>query len=364
LRSGLADAVEAYQIGTASADAAHLVSTDAAESAYFVAMVTAERNQRVTAAQTYRDQIAAGDQFDSSAALQAISDAHTAATDDARQNYRLAATQANGVHNVARAAASTGSTKSTSTSAESWYNATAAAFADFASHESDAFSTKVTDIANLNLLFQTTQSQTLASDIALLATTNGTPAHTSAIAIEESIHTIAVANAKKDFDQTQAAAGATFVKAVSPASNKESQAKAHASEAGLELRDGVLRQYASAPKEIGPDDMIPNGISFDIAKPKYRQFKSGDDILEYTLEGGEITVDWVSGKNASSMMKAILDADGADVTKISGYVTDKLGGASNAALQRLGNQMAAQMGCSWKAAIETIEGRRYLVFTN
>jgi hypothetical protein len=110
--------------------------------------------------------------------------------------------------------------------------------------------------------------------------------------------------------------------------------------------------------------MIPNGISFDIAKPKYRQFKSGDDILEYTLEGGEITVDWVSGKNASSMMKAILDADGSDVTKISGYVTDKLGGASNAALQRLGNQMAAQMGCSWKAAIETIEGRRYLVFTN
>jgi len=109
--------------------------------------------------------------------------------------------------------------------------------------------------------------------------------------------------------------------------------------------------------------MIPNGISFDTANPKYRQFKSGDDILEYTLEGGEITVDWVSGKNAASMLKAILDADGAGIAKISGYVTDKLGGAPNAVLQRLGNYMAAQMGGGWKAAIKTIEGRRYLVFT-
>jgi len=55
--------------------------------------------------------------------------------------------------------------------------------------------------------------------------------------------------------------------------------------------------------------MIPDGLSFDIANPKYRQFKSSDDVLEYTLDGGEITVDWVSGKNASSMMKAILDAE-------------------------------------------------------
>jgi hypothetical protein len=79
--------------------------------------------------------------------------------------------------------------------------------------------------------------------------------------------------------------------------------------------------------------MIPDGISFDITNAKFRQFKSGDDILEYTFEGGEITVDWVSGKGASSMMRSILDADGAGVTKISGYVTDKLGGASNAVLQ-------------------------------
>jgi len=108
--------------------------------------------------------------------------------------------------------------------------------------------------------------------------------------------------------------------------------------------------------------MIPDGLSFDIANPKYRQFRSGDDILEYTLDGGEITVDWVSGKNVSSMMEAILDTDGTGVNRISGYVTDKLGGASNAALQRLGNQMAGQMSGSWKAVIEMIEGRRYLVF--
>ena len=63
------------------------------------------------------------------------------------------------------------------------------------------------------------------------------------------------------------------------------------------------------------------------------------------------------------MMKAILEADGAGVTKISGYVTAKLGGASNAALRRLGNQMAAQVGGGWKVTIEMTEGRRYLVFT-
>ena len=105
--------------------------------------------------------------------------------------------------------------------------------------------------------------------------------------------------------------------------------------------------------------MIPDGISFDVANPKYRQFKSGDNILQYTLEGGEITVDWVSGKNASSMMKSILDADGAGVTRISGYVTDKLGCAPHAALQRLGNRM----GAGWKATIELRGNRRYLVFT-
>jgi hypothetical protein len=109
--------------------------------------------------------------------------------------------------------------------------------------------------------------------------------------------------------------------------------------------------------------MIPEGISFDIANPQYRQFKSGTNILEYTLDRGEITVDWISGKNASSMMKSILEKDGAEVTRISGYVTDKLGGASDAALQRLANQTANQLGGGWKGTIQKIEGRRYVVFT-
>jgi hypothetical protein len=118
-----------------------------------------------------------------------------------------------------------------------------------------------------------------------------------------------------------------------------------------------------APKGIGPNDMIPDGISFDIANPKFRQFKSGDDILEYTLEGGELTIDWVNGKGASFMMKSILDADGAGVTRISGYVTDKLGDASNAALQRLGDRMARDLGDGWKAIIEVRGERRFLIFT-
>ncbi len=109
--------------------------------------------------------------------------------------------------------------------------------------------------------------------------------------------------------------------------------------------------------------MPPDGISLDHANPKYRQFKDGDNLLEYTLDGAEITVDWVSGKNACSMMKSILEAEEPGITRISGYVTDKLGAASDAVLQRLGNVMAGQLSGGWKAAMETIEGRRYLVFT-
>jgi hypothetical protein len=77
----------------------------------------------------------------------------------------------------------------------------------------------------------------------------------------------------------------------------------------------------------------------------------------------EITIDWVCGKNATSMIMAVLDCDGKGVTRISGYVTDKLGGETDAALQRLGGQMASQLGGGWKTTIEMIEGRRYLVFT-
>ncbi len=109
--------------------------------------------------------------------------------------------------------------------------------------------------------------------------------------------------------------------------------------------------------------MIPEGISFDIANPKYRQFKNGGNILEYALDGGEITVDWVSGQNASSMLKAILETEETAVTRISGYATDKLGSASNAALQRFGDRITAELGGGWKATIEAAGNRRYLVFT-
>ncbi len=70
-------------------------------------------------------------------------------------------------------------------------------------------------------------------------------------------------------------------------------------------------------------------LTIDADNPKYRHFTSGDRLLEYTLEVGEITVDWLNGKDAASMMKAILAADGRGIIKISGYVTDKLGGVSN-----------------------------------
>ena len=107
----------------------------------------------------------------------------------------------------------------------------------------------------------------------------------------------------------------------------------------------------------------PQGFSFDVANPKYRRLKSGDNLVEYTLGAGEITIDWISGNNAAFMIKSILDADGVGVTRISGYVTDKLGGVSDEVLQRFAGQIAGHLGVGWKATIEIIEGRRYLVIS-
>lgn len=129
------------------------------------------------------------------------------------------------------------------------------------------------------------------------------------------------------------------------------------------VETGAAIMEVDALTEIGSAEMIPDGLSFDIDNPKYRQFKQGEDILEYTLEGGEITVDWVSGTSAASMLKIILDADGAGVTRISGYVTDKLGRASNIVLERFGQRLAGQLGVGWKVTVEMIEGRKYLLFT-
>ncbi|MEM6980100.1 MAG: hypothetical protein AAF539_10590 [Planctomycetota bacterium] len=107
--------------------------------------------------------------------------------------------------------------------------------------------------------------------------------------------------------------------------------------------------------------MIPNGISFDGTNPKYRQFVRGHDILEYTLDGHEITVDWIRGTNESSMLKSALNEDGTGVTRISGYVTDKLGDASDDVLKRWGDRIARDLGKHWKPVIEMHGNRRCLI---
>ena len=62
------------------------------------------------------------------------------------------------------------------------------------------------------------------------------------------------------------------------------------------------------------------------------------------------------------MMKHILEREGAGVTRISGYVTDKLGEASNSVLQRFGDRLAREIGGDWKAIIEVRGNRRFLIF--
>jgi len=106
--------------------------------------------------------------------------------------------------------------------------------------------------------------------------------------------------------------------------------------------------------------MMPDGNLFDIANPKFRQFMNGNDILEYTLEGGETTFDRMSGTGASSTMNFLLDADGTGVTRISGHVTDKLGNASNAALQRLRNErsIAGVFHCPLSRSLQAIPAAR------
>ncbi len=64
------------------------------------------------------------------------------------------------------------------------------------------------------------------------------------------------------------------------------------------------------------------------------------------------------------MIRAVLDADGEGIAKISGYVTDKLGRASDEAPQKLGRRTVKSVGGGWVVRTEIIAGRRYVVFLN
>ena len=67
---------------------------------------------------------------------------------------------------------------------------------------------------------------------------------------------------------------------------------------------GKLRSSGGgvAPKGIGSDDMTPDGISFVHANPKYRQFKNGDNLLEYhtAFSGLQSLADWRPNKTPTS----------------------------------------------------------------
>lgn len=113
---------------------------------------------------------------------------------------------------------------------------------------------------------------------------------------------------------------------------------------------------------VGSESDIPEGFSVDAENPKYRIYKSGASILEYTIEEREITIDWLEGRDAAQMLKSILEQEGKEIERIAGYVTDRLGSISAAVLQRFGDRIAFKLGRSWKATIQIIAGRRYLIF--
>lgn len=92
-------------------------------------------------------------------------------------------------------------------------------------------------------------------------------------------------------------------------------------------------------------------------------FKEGERKLEYSIQGEELAVDYVEGGGSAAMLKRVLETEGAGVQRISGYATDKLGNLSDEALLRFGNRVAAELGEGWKAAIEVVDSKHYLIFT-
>jgi hypothetical protein len=115
--------------------------------------------------------------------------------------------------------------------------------------------------------------------------------------------------------------------------------------------------------KIEPGDEVPEGLSADATNPSYRTFKAGDSILEYAVNGSEMKVDWVesgNGGSLASMLKSVLSTEG-QISKIVGYTTEKLGNASDAAVQRLGNQVANALGEGWTASVEWQGQKRYLI---
>lgn len=108
----------------------------------------------------------------------------------------------------------------------------------------------------------------------------------------------------------------------------------------------------------------PDGFAVDPDNPKYRTYKSGGSILEYTLDGREITIDWICGRDTALLLQSLLAHEGNDIEQIAGYVTDRLGSIPPEALQRFAGQVAFKLGGSWKVTIQIVAGRRYLIFTS
>lgn len=111
---------------------------------------------------------------------------------------------------------------------------------------------------------------------------------------------------------------------------------------------------------IAPNDAVPEGFSFDVADPRYRRVKLANRLIEYTITDSELTIDWLDGPMATLMLQLILDAEPKSVTNVSGYLTNELGRASDASIERFGRRLASQLLGDWTAKLVTIEGRRFL----
>lgn len=113
---------------------------------------------------------------------------------------------------------------------------------------------------------------------------------------------------------------------------------------------------------ISPDDIVPDGFSYDVDQPKYRTYKDGINKLEYSVNGDELDVDFGEG-TGTIMLQMVINAEGQTIKKIKGYTTDKLGTLSDETVLRYGQIVARQLGIDWQASIRFDGHKRYLEFT-
>lgn len=102
----------------------------------------------------------------------------------------------------------------------------------------------------------------------------------------------------------------------------EEQAAKDAAEAAGKAA-GNAPKSGPAPKAYEPGDDYPEGLSFESGNPSTRAARAGDNLLEYSINGDVLNLDYVEGLASPRLLLRILKSDPAacSIKKITGYTT-------------------------------------------